>query len=248
MPEAEVLYNIKSKRPRGNTDVAPPSTDDHTYCNIDNLKAQRPGSKQPAASNRRSGGTSEKVALLLLSVLLAAAVTALGVTLHENTQTKKSLHKLQEEATNLTDEACPRCNDGWEPHGGQSYFFSSVNLTWNESRTQCKSMGGDLVVINNREEQRFLESRLKVKMDFYEDRFWIGLTDSQNESEWLWVDDTRLNSSWQSWVYHEPDNWTEEDPDGENCVRMGKEDLVSWADKSCKSPQKSICEKPQAWA
>ncbi|CAB1415040.1 unnamed protein product [Pleuronectes platessa] len=184
MPEAEVLHNIKSKRPRGNTDVAPPSTDDHTYCNIDNLKAQRPGSKQPAASNRRSGGTSERVALLLLSVLLAAAVTAFGVTLHENNQTKKSLHKLQEEATNLTgilsktepykveqpckppsvrNEACPRCDDGWEPHGGQSYFFSSVNLTWNESRTQCKSMGGDLVVINSREEQRFLESRLKVK-------------------------------------------------------------------------------------
>ncbi|XP_062265306.1 hepatic lectin-like [Platichthys flesus] len=245
MAEAEVLKNIKSTRARGNTDVATPSTDEPTYCNIHYSKSQRPGSKQPAASNRRSGVTSERVALLLLSVLLAAAVTALGVTLHENTQTKKSLQKLQEEATNLTDETCQRCKNCWEPHGGKLYFFSSVNLTWNESRRQCKSMGGDLVVINSREEQRFLQTRLRGKMEFYEDRFWIGLTDSQKEGEWLWVDNTRLNTSLTFWGDHEPDDWTEEDPDGEDCLRMGEEDLVSWADKSCKSPQKSICEKPE---
>ncbi|CAB1437451.1 unnamed protein product [Pleuronectes platessa] len=193
MPEAEVLYSdikIKIKRARGNTDVATPSTDEPTYSEVKTSKAQRPaelpGSKQPAASNRRSGVTSERVALLVLSVLLAAAVIALGVTLHENTQTKKSLQKSQDEAKNLTgilnkrepskveqpckppsvrDETCPRCEDGWEPHGGKCYFFSSVTLTWNESRRQCKSMRGDLVVINSREEQEFLQSRLMKKME-----------------------------------------------------------------------------------
>ncbi|XP_047200060.1 hepatic lectin-like isoform X4 [Hippoglossus stenolepis] len=266
----EVLHNIKFTRARGNTDVATPSADEPTYCNVHYSKAQRPGSKQPAASNRRSGVTSERVALLVLSVLLAAAVTALGVTLYENTQTMKSLQKLQDEAKNLTEilsktepckveqpckppsvRACPRCEDGWEPHGGKCYFFSSVTSSWDQGRRQCILMRGDLVVINNREEQRFLVSRLRGKMDTLEDRFWIGLTDSKKEGEWLWVDDTRLDTSLTFWRLKEPDDWKgpnpdeEAYPDGEDCVRMGVEDLKSWSDGSCESHHKSICEKPE---
>ncbi|XP_060948469.1 CD209 antigen-like protein E [Limanda limanda] len=205
--------------------------------------------EQPAASNRRSGVTSERVVLLVLSVLLAAAVIALGVTLYENTQTKKSLQKLQDEATNLTDETCPRCEDGWEPHGGKCYFFSSVRLSWTQSTTQCKSMRGDLVVINNREEQRFLQSRVIEQMDKSEDMFWIGLTDSQKEGVWLWVDNSRLDPRLTFWRKGEPDNWKGNDSDGQDCVRMGNKggamDLQSWFDRSCKSPQKSVCEKPE---
>ncbi|XP_053302285.1 hepatic lectin isoform X2 [Pleuronectes platessa] len=249
MAEAEVLYNIKSTRARGNTDVATPSTDEHIYSNISYSETQRPGSKQPAASNRRSGVTSERVALLVLSVLLAAAVIALGVTLYENTQTKKSLQKLQDEAKNLTEETCSSCEDGWEPHGGKCYFFSSVTSTWDQSRTQCKSMRGDLVVINSREEQRFLESKVRGKKDKPNDMFWIGLTDSKNEGEWLWVDDTQLDPSLKFWYDGQPDNWTGDNPDGEDCVRMGEKDgptdLKTWVDRSCKSDQKSICEKPE---
>ncbi|XP_060948489.1 hepatic lectin-like [Limanda limanda] len=229
MDEAEVLYSdIKFKRARGNTDVATPSTDEPTYSEVKISKAQRPA--ELPASSRRSGVTSERVALLVLSVLLAAALTALGVTLHENTQTKK----LQEEceAKHLTDETCPRCEDGWEPHGGKCYFFSSVTSSWTQSRTQCTSMRGDLVVINNREEQRFLESRVRGKMENDEDKFWIGLTDAQKEGEWLWVDNTSLDTSLMFWREGQPDNWYKENPDGENCVRMGEKDgatyLKSW--------------------
>ncbi|XP_053302284.1 C-type lectin domain family 6 member A isoform X1 [Pleuronectes platessa] len=272
MAEAEVLYNIKSTRARGNTDVATPSTDEPTYCNINYSETQRPGSKQPAASNRRSGVTSERVALLVLSVLLAAAVIALGVTLYENTQTKKSLHNFQEECEAkllseilsgtepsiveqpttpplVRNETCPSCEDGWEPHGGKLYFFSSVTSTWNESRTRCKSMRGDLVVINSEEEQRFLQSRLKVKICKPEEEFWIGLTDSEKEGEWLWVDDRRLDQSLTFWREGEPNNLKGTNSEGENCVMMwavdGAMELKTWFDQSCKSSLKSICEKPE---
>ncbi|XP_062266141.1 C-type lectin domain family 4 member E-like [Platichthys flesus] len=260
MAEAEVLHNIKFTRARGTTDEATPSMDDPIYSNISYSETQRP------ASNRRSGVTSERVALLVLSVLLAAAVTALGVTLHENTQTKK----LQEECEakhlseilsktqaykvgqpcqppSVREQTCPSCEDGWEPHGGKCYFFSSVKLTWIESRRQCKSMRGDLVVINSREEQRILESRVMEKMDKAE--FWIGLTDSEEESEWLWVDNTRLDRSLTFWREGEPNNWNVTNPDGEDCVTMwekdGATDLKIWFDQPCKSPHEYICEKPQ---
>ncbi|XP_060949037.1 C-type lectin domain family 4 member E-like [Limanda limanda] len=272
MAEAEVLYSdIKFKRARGNTDVATPSTDEPTYSEVKTSKAQRPA--ELPASNRRSGVTSERVALLVLSVLLAAAVTALVVTLYENTQTKKSLQKslqkYQDEAKNLTerlsnkesckveqpgklplvrDKTCPGYKDGWEPHGEKCYFFSLATSSWTQSRTQCKSMSGDLVVINNREEQEFLVSRLMEKMVAYEDKFWIGLTDSKKENEWIWVDDTQLDPRLTFWLGKDPDNWTNENPDGEDCARMGEKDgdkdLKTWVDKSCESLQKYICEKP----
>ncbi|XP_062251831.1 C-type lectin domain family 4 member E-like isoform X1 [Platichthys flesus] len=318
MPEV-LNSDLKFKRARGNTDVATPSMDEDTYSEVKISKAQRPaelpGSKQPAASNRRSGDTSERVALLVLSVLLVAY---LGLTFHENTQIKKSLQRVHEECEakhlsgkllhfvsegfkvssaarslslkvvsphlcffsvqtiqmkvtfyltgilsgtepckveqptkppSVREETCPRCEDCWEPHGGKRYFFSSDTLTWTQSRTRCKSMRGDLVVINNREEQKFLHSRLSVKMDKSEDKFWIGLTYSKNEGKWLWVDDTRLNTSLVFWRKGEPNNKKEENPDGEDCVMMGQNkgdtNLKIWFDKSCESFQKYICEKPE---
>ncbi|XP_062266234.1 C-type lectin domain family 4 member E-like [Platichthys flesus] len=160
---------------------------------------------------------------------------------HENTQTKK----LQEEceAKHISEQTCPRCEDGWEPHGGKLYFFSSFTLSWNESRRQCKSMGGDLVVVNSREEQRFLQTTVREKMDKAENEFWIGQTDSKKEGEWLWVDDTRLNASLTFWHEGEPNNWNE------NCVTMWEKDgameLKTWYDQSCKSSHEYICEKPE---
>ncbi|XP_060948345.1 C-type lectin domain family 4 member E-like isoform X3 [Limanda limanda] len=244
--------------------MATPSMDEPDYSNVNYSETQRP------ASSRRSGVTWERVALLVLSVLLAAALTALGVTLHENTQTKKRLQKYQDEAKILTeilsgtepskveqptkppsvrDETCPRCEDGWEPHGGKCYFFSWVTSSWNKSRKQCTSMSGDLVVINNREEQRFLVSRVRGKMEKDEEKFWIGLTDAQKEDEWLWVDDTRLDPNLTFWREGEPDNWAWDNPDGQDCVRMGEKDgatnLKTWEDKYCKWPHKYICEKPE---
>ncbi|XP_071369676.1 C-type lectin domain family 4 member E-like [Centroberyx affinis] len=146
---------------------------------------------------------------------------------------------------------CSKCQHGWESHGRMCYHFYNKTLTWDESRKNCKGLGGDLVKIDSEDEQRFLEGTLRGKMEANEDKFWIGLTDSKTESDWLWVDDSRLGMSfWSGTDYKmEPDNWTNngENPEGEDCVRMGEkggaENLKCWFDKSCKVPHKSICEK-----
>uniref|UniRef100_A0A4W6CID7 C-type lectin domain-containing protein n=1 Tax=Lates calcarifer TaxID=8187 RepID=A0A4W6CID7_LATCA len=181
---------------------------------------EAPGSQQ-TKSTRRSKVTSERVALLVLCALMAAAVIV--------------IYRLY--------DSCLKCETGWEQHGGQCYYFSTRRSSWKESRSFCKRRGGDLVKIDSRED--FLEKTVRKKMDVADDLFWIGLTDSKTEGEWLWVDDSPLNTSfWMSW---EPDNWTGEDPDGENCARMGVRggatDLKCWFDKSCKVNQKYICEK-----
>uniref|UniRef100_A0A8D0A9I9 C-type lectin domain-containing protein n=1 Tax=Sander lucioperca TaxID=283035 RepID=A0A8D0A9I9_SANLU len=150
------------------------------------------------------------------------------------------------------DEPCQKREGGWELHGGKCDYFSTDRLSWELSRNLCKEQHGDLVKIDSREEQVFnMVSQEKMNED--EDKFWIGLTDSETEGTWLWADGSPLDTSLTFWSSGEtepepePDNWTGEDPDGEDCVRMGEKgrapDLKCWFDKSCKEPQRCICEK-----
>uniref|UniRef100_A0A671UBJ0 C-type lectin domain-containing protein n=1 Tax=Sparus aurata TaxID=8175 RepID=A0A671UBJ0_SPAAU len=123
-------------------------------------------------------------------------------------------------------ESCHKCQEGWERNGPQCYYFSTDKLTWEQARDECQQNGADLVKIESEDEHKMVEK---------EDKFWIGLTDSVTE-------DTCLTF----WRKGEPNDWTGEDVDGQDCVRMGTKSgsgLKWWFDKSCKASQKSICEK-----
>ncbi|KAI1887283.1 hypothetical protein AGOR_G00188640 [Albula goreensis] len=74
---------------------------------------------------------------------------------------------------------------GWTNFSSSSYYISKEKKTWSESRQYCREKGADLVIINNEEEQKFLQD--------FED-IWIGLTDSENEGTWKWVDGTTLTT------------------------------------------------------
>ncbi|XP_051247507.1 CD209 antigen-like protein E isoform X5 [Dicentrarchus labrax] len=235
-----------------------------------------PGSQQHPVSNGGSKVTPERVVIVVLSALLVAAVIALGFTSLDNMHTKQSFQTLRDELEavkrNLTErrcevkscntvqqtspqppvvkenDPCPKCDCGWEQDGRQCYYFSTDYLTWNESRDECRQKGGDLVQIDSREEQAFLELKVREKMNDYEDKFWIGLTDSEKEGTWLWVDGSPLNERLKFWSPGQPDNSKGRDPDGQDCVRMGKIEgapyLNCWFDQYCKVPHRRICEKP----
>ncbi|KAF4115382.1 hypothetical protein G5714_002871 [Onychostoma macrolepis] len=64
------------------------------------------------------------------------------------------------------------------------YFVSSESKSWTESRRFCTERGADLTIINNREEQEFIK---KISGGA---GVWIGVTDSDVEGRWKWVDDT----------------------------------------------------------
>ncbi|XP_069032720.1 CD209 antigen-like protein C [Embiotoca jacksoni] len=206
---------------------------------------------QPAKPKRRSKVRSERVALLVLGALLAAALIVIYRLSFDNWLMKKNLQMLTEEneaqRKDLTDKTCVQCDEGWEHHGGQCYYFSINKSPWEDSRQECGHKGGDLVKIDSRDEQEFLERRLRDQMMEPADRFWIGLTDSKEEGRWLWVGGSPLNTSLTFWDKREPNNWNIENPEGEDCVRMGEKDgshdLMCWFDKSCKIPHRRICEK-----
>ncbi|KAF3834240.1 hypothetical protein F7725_025444, partial [Dissostichus mawsoni] len=201
---------------------------------------------------------------------MAASLIALALTLYKNNQTKEScwavennlkvystnytiLQKMIDERDaeikNLTGDSCTKCPVGWEPHGGKCYYFSTYNATWTKSRDECRHKAGDLVKIESREEQEFLEQKVRGEMTADEDKFWIGLTDSETEGKWLWTDRSPLDNSLKFWSGTEPDNYEEVNPDGEDCARMGERGesahVMCWFDASCKAFHRSICEKPE---
>ncbi|XP_029706472.1 C-type lectin domain family 4 member M-like [Takifugu rubripes] len=88
---------------------------------------------------------------------------------------------------------CP-AGKGWVYFSGSLYQVSSTKKTWDQSRSDCRQKGADLLIINSEEEQAFANRFQKY--------MWIGLTDVTNEGSWKWVDGTAMSTSY--WSSKEP--------------------------------------------
>ncbi|KAI4899951.1 hypothetical protein NFI96_032609 [Prochilodus magdalenae] len=122
------------------------------------------------------------------------------------------------------------CSEGWRKFGGSYYYFSTESKNWNKSRQDCRERGADLVIINSREEQEFIENENKY--------VWIGLSKEGSEGQWKWVDGSVLNTAF--WRDGEPS-----DKEGkENCAAFSTSapTLKRWNDIPCSGPEKWICE------
>ena len=85
--------------------------------------------------------------------------------------------------------------------------------TWKKARDECGkiSPGYDLVVIQNEEENKFLQNKLKA--EFYEHNFWIGLKEIEFKKQYVWVDESNLGFGTEfekyPWKDNEPNNLPE---------------------------------------
>ncbi|XP_048012923.1 C-type lectin domain family 4 member M-like [Megalobrama amblycephala] len=193
------------------------------------------------------------VCLVLLCVLLLTAVIVLCVTftlerrhlisknenlINERDQLLTNITNLTEERdqlltmiTNLTEERDElkiknEYLTGWIYYQSSLYFISSEKKNWAESRRYCTERGADLIIINNREEHGFVSNS-------YED-FWIGLTDSDVEGRWKWVDGSTLTSGF--WWSGEPNSYNGD----EDCAVTYS---TGWFDYPCYGTLRWICEK-----
>ncbi|XP_036797745.1 CD209 antigen-like protein 2 [Oncorhynchus mykiss] len=120
------------------------------------------------------------------------------------------------------------CPGGWRKFDSSCYFLSIVSKTWKESRRDCLNRGGDLVIIQSREEQDYIKTFMVMS--------WIGLTDEDREGLWTWVDNTQLTTA-EYWHPGEPNGGREE-----NCGMIWM-NYDAWNDASCSAALPWICEK-----
>ncbi|KAG1970633.1 CD209 antigen-like protein C [Pimephales promelas] len=169
---------------------------------------QRTGSD----SVRNRSSRAAAVCLVLLCVLLLTAVIVLCVQLHtKSTNYTEERDRLLTNITRLTeerDQLILKKRDGWTYYKSSFYYMPNETKSWTESRRYCRERGADLIIINNSEEQDFVENMTGKAV------VWIGLTDSVEEGRWKWVDGSTLNSSFWgsagSGVPGEPNGGTRE--------------------------------------
>ncbi|XP_040178056.1 C-type lectin domain family 7 member A-like [Rana temporaria] len=89
-------------------------------------------------------------------------------------------------------DGCTLCPDGWLRHRENCYYFSSVReyRTWDESREVCEEMGAHLLVIEDREQQEFINRSINQQTDI---KFWMGLY--RDGDGWRWVDGGHYDTS-----------------------------------------------------
>ncbi|KAJ8404959.1 hypothetical protein AAFF_G00328800 [Aldrovandia affinis] len=183
------------------------------YSTVDQTAHNSPG----AQHTERSGQSSRPYRLAgvcpwLLCALLLTAATVYCVLYTRVSQNCSMLERDLEANTNLTeqlqrgidamvlkspvlDQYCPLrsqkrvcrpCPEGWEQSNSKCYYFSTEVKNWNDSRSDCLKQGADLVIIESKEEQEFISKFTSDNL------YWIGLSDSETEGTWLWVDGTPL--------------------------------------------------------
>ncbi|XP_049890716.1 CD209 antigen-like protein C isoform X3 [Epinephelus moara] len=89
--------------------------------------------------------------------------------------------QVQDEVKQLKDKIEGKwCPDGWSKFGCSCYFKMNEEKNWDGSRADCRQRGADLVVINNKEEQKFV-TELNVHGES-----WIGLQETWTGGRWEW--------------------------------------------------------------
>ncbi|KAI4889630.1 hypothetical protein NFI96_026556 [Prochilodus magdalenae] len=180
------------------------------------------------------------VGLGLLCVLLLAAITVLSIMLTaERDQLQTSYTNLTVERDQLQKKLLELeevNKQGWRYFDSSIYYITTKKKSWSESRQDCRQREADLVVINSPEEQEFI-SRV-----FGDWEAWIGLTDSDTEGVWKWVDGSELTTSF--WWPGEPnDHGGNEDCAITNIRFAEPKSVLTWADFPCTHPVVGICKK-----
>ncbi|NP_001140055.1 CD209 antigen-like protein A [Salmo salar] len=191
------------------------------------------------------------VCLGLLCVLLLAGIISLSVYQRnqstsynnltkardqlqkERDQLQKERDQLQKEKENLNKKIKGRrCPEGWREFEFSCYYITNENKAWSQSREECHEFGADLVIINSKEEQVFINGLNQTK-----NHVWIGLTDSVIEGTWKWVDGTPLTTA----------NWGKGQPNSNKGIDQDCGAIWDhsgwWNDEKCLSKHKGICEK-----
>lgn len=120
------------------------------------------------------------------------------------------------------------CPSSWLIHDNRCYKEFLQMRTWFQSRDYCRSIGADLVTIQQQSKMDFIDSQYPNVLH------WVGLR--RLNSTFIWVDGTNIDFTY--WAANEPNNHN----NVENCVHTNRESPRGWHDSNCYLSQRFICE------
>ncbi|MEO1005063.1 MAG: PQQ-dependent sugar dehydrogenase, partial [Cyanobacteria bacterium J06638_38] len=85
-------------------------------------------------------------------------------------------------------------------YNGNEYQLTSSGQTWEQAQAAAESLGGNLVVIDDVAEQNWLRQTFGNT-----ERFWIGLSDRNQEGNFQWVNGD--SSTYRNWAPGEPNDY-----------------------------------------
>ncbi|XP_053192107.1 CD209 antigen-like protein E [Scomber japonicus] len=133
----------------------------------------------------------------------------------------------------VLEDSCGRCLPGWTLLKSSCYYFpnpmSTSKKNWPDSRADCVSRGGDMIVINNWEEQQLINDN--YPREWWQSGFWIGLTDVVLKGRWVWIN----NVTEAETVYWRSGQPREDGLQSENCaVFLYYDDAIrTWYNGNC---------------
>ncbi|MFN3196913.1 MAG: lectin-like protein [Bradymonadia bacterium] len=122
------------------------------------------------------------------------------------------------------ESGCDWLTDG----NGRAWLACNIARNFDDARAYCQQFGGDLVIVDDAEEQAVLAG--------YRNSGWIGLRDVVGDNRgWYWVDGTELTD--------EDARWDDIEPNGinEGCAQIWN-DGTDWNDANCGGQNAFFCE------
>ncbi|XP_054456941.1 C-type lectin domain family 10 member A-like [Anoplopoma fimbria] len=131
------------------------------------------------------------------------------------------------------DGCCPL---GWDQSGFLCFFFSSLSLSWNESRVWCEEHQAHLLIIHSDQTWDFVTRRTIPEL------FWVGLSDWRT-GRWEWVNRTPYTMERRRWVPGQPDSWAGHGlgAGDEDCAHLHRTGRLN--DLHCSTKMRFICQR-----
>ncbi|XP_061700346.1 CD209 antigen-like protein B [Syngnathoides biaculeatus] len=122
---------------------------------------------------------------------------------------RNQIEILQTEKANLEsrkdviEQNCNRCPPGWTLLKSTCYYFSlrdpTAKKNWPDSRADCIQRGGDLLVIENLQEELLISENIPKSTVtsglWWQNGFWMGLRDTDTRGTWLWINNATLTET-----------------------------------------------------
>ncbi|NJR70548.1 MAG: hypothetical protein HC771_19370 [Synechococcales cyanobacterium CRU_2_2] len=120
-------------------------------------------------------------------------------------------------------------------YGNSNYRLTSGAKTWAEAQAEAVSLGGNLISVNDSDEQTWLQQTFGTI-----ETLWTGLTDQAQEGQFQWISGQAV--TYTNWAPGQPDDY--QPAGGEDYGTLNFRETQRWNDANGRSRYRGIIEIP----